>query len=311
MSVQPVRPAYAAAHFGLQLDGSEDVGLVKSIEGGGVKTDLIKYQNGGEHPTFLRMGRPKYEDIKLQVGMSMSKGLYDWMESFFRGVPLRKTGSIIAADFNMRARARRNFDQAMITDLTFPKLDGSDKGACYMSVTIAPETIAYEPGDGQTLKFDYRSKPQKLWAACNFDFTIDKYPDACRRVTKVDSFTIKQKPIDYADGATRAGIKLPGRIEYPNLTFYVPESDAQPFIDHHKTYTMGGAQQADARLSGAINVYPHKGGTPIFTVKFSGGEIFGLTHDKSDASSEDIKQVKIEVGIEGMEFEYPLQWVED
>lgn len=308
----PQRPAYAAAHFGLQLDGSEDVGLVKSIEGGGVKTDLIKYQNGASHPTFLRVGRPKYEDIKVQVGMSMSKALYDWMEAFFAGNAMRKSGSIIAADFNMCARARRDFAEAMITELQFPKLDGNDKNACYMAVTISPETMDYKPGGGEKLKFDYRSRPQKLWAACNFDMVIDQFgADATKRVTKIDAFTIKQKPIEYAVGGLRAAAKMPGRVEYPNLVFYMPEADAQPFIDHHKKYVIDGTTQIETRLTGAIHIYDHRGGTPIFEVKFAGGEIFNIAHDKSDAASEEIKQVKLEMGIEKLEFVYPMQWIED
>lgn len=299
--------AYAAAHFALELDQQKDVGLFKSIEGGGMKTELIKYNTGAQHPTFFRLGRAKYEDIKVQVGMAMSEPFYQWVSSFFTGIPMRKTGAIVAADFYYKERARREFDQAMITEVAFPKLDGADKGPCYMNVTISPETVKYMPGSNQPINQPERVRAQKLWAACNFDFSIDGFAESCRRVTKVDSFTLKQKPIEFAQGMVRDTMKVPGRLEYPNLTFYVPEADAQPFFDHHTKYAQKGSVQPDTRLHGEINTYDNQGGL-LFTVTFAGSEIFNITHDKSDAGSEDLKQVKIELCVESMSFTYlPLE----
>jgi len=303
MATPKANRAYAAAHFALELDQKKNVGLFKAIEGGGMKTELIKYQTGAQHPTFFRLGKPKYEDIKVQVGMAMSEPFYKWLESFFKGVPVRKTGAIIAADFRYYERARREFDQAMITEATFPKLDGNDKSPCYMNVTIAPETMVYKPGSRERIAQPEKLSAQKLWAACNFDMKIDKYPEACRRVTKIDSFTIKQKPIEYAQGMVRHAVKVPGRVEYPNITFYVPEADGQPFFDHHMKHTALGGVSDPTRMTGEINTYDNQGGL-LFTVRFAGGEIFNVTHDKSDASSEEIKQIKVEVCVETMTFEY-------
>lgn len=294
--------AYAAAHFALELDGKKDVGLFKSIEGGGVKTDLIKYQTGAEFGTFFQIGKPKYEDIKVTVGMAMSEPFYSWLAKFFTGETVRKNGAIVAADFYYNERARREFFEAMITEIAFPKLDGQDKGACYMNVTISPETVTYGQGSGQKLTSAKGFDRQKLWAACNFDFTLDGFADACAHVTKVDGFSVKQKAIEYADGFHRAAIKVPSRVEYPNLAFYIPEAFAKPFFDHHTKYTIGGDAQPETRMTGTINTYDNEDNI-LFTVKFSGAEIFNVTHDKSDASSEEIKQCKIEICVEGMEFE--------
>ena len=125
---------YAAAHFALELDGKKDVGLFRSIEGGGVKADVMTYQNGASYDKWRSIGKPKFEDIKVQVGMSMSKPFYEWIEKFFDGIADRKNGAIVAADFYYNERARREFTNAMIKELTFPKLDGQDTKAAYMSV---------------------------------------------------------------------------------------------------------------------------------------------------------------------------------
>jgi hypothetical protein len=73
MSSSQGNRAYAAAHFALELDGKDSVGLFRSIEGGGVRADVMTYQNGGTYDRWRQLGKPKFEDIKLQVGMSMSQ----------------------------------------------------------------------------------------------------------------------------------------------------------------------------------------------------------------------------------------------
>ena len=190
--------AYSGAIFALELDQDDEGGLFKSVEGGNIKADLIKYQNGMEKPVYLRSGKPKYEDIKVQVGMSMSKPFYQWIQSFCAGTDDRRTGAIVAADFTFQERARREFAEAIITEVGFPKLDGGDKNACFMSVTISPETVVYKPGSGKSKIANQKAKyTQKMWAASNFDFKIDGFAEACKQVTKVDAFTIKMKPIEY------------------------------------------------------------------------------------------------------------------
>src|ERR1041385_9534547 len=115
----PRVPAYSAAHFALELDDMPDLGVFRSIEGGGIKADVMTYQNGGTYDRWRQLGKPKFEDIKLQVGMAMSAPFYDWIKEFFLGHAVRKDGAIVAADFYYKERARREFTDAMIKELTF------------------------------------------------------------------------------------------------------------------------------------------------------------------------------------------------
>ena len=57
--------AYAAAHFMLELDGSDQVGLFRSIEGGSIKIDVMSYQNGINFDCWRQFGKLKFEDIKF------------------------------------------------------------------------------------------------------------------------------------------------------------------------------------------------------------------------------------------------------
>jgi phage tail-like protein len=298
--------AYAAAHFGLELDGSQSIGVFRSIEGGGVKTEVMTYQHGGGHERWRCLGKPKYEDIKVQVGMAMSKPFYDWIKFFFRGQPKRKTGAILAADFYYKERARREFKEAMINSLTFPKLEGQDKNAAYMTVGIAVEDIVFKKGSGAALP-QPKMNPQKLWTACNFKFELAGFENAVRRCAKIDSFTVKQEVAEYHAGGQLAPIKTPTPIEFPNITFYVPEVDAQPLFDHftnkNKIHVKNNKADSPSALHGSITTLDNQG-RELFRLQYTGADILSVTPDKSDSQTEEIKLVKVELYTEKMEFEY-------
>src|SRR5262249_47349676 len=157
-----------------------------------------------------------FEDIKLQVGMAMSSPFYTWISDFFTGKATRKTGAIVAADFYYKERARREFKEAMIKELTFPKLDAADKNPVYMTVGMSVEDIVFKKGGGQKLAPPDGFNKQKLWTASKFDFTMEGFEGPCKRVSKIDSFTIKQNVIEHHMGGQRAPIKTPSQIEFPN-----------------------------------------------------------------------------------------------
>jgi phage tail-like protein len=292
--------AYAAAHFALELDKKKDLGMFRSIEGGGIKADVMTYQNGGTYDRWRQLGKPKFEDIKLQVGMAMSASFYTWMEQFFGGDAVRKNGAIIAADFYYKERARREFTDAMIKELTFPKLDGQDKNTAYMSVALSVEDIQFIKGGGAELTQNAGSDEQKAWKACNFRFVLDTF-ECCTRVTKVDSFTIKQNVLEYASGGRRSVSKTPSAIDFPQLSFYLPESDAQPLFDHFTRRGVNG--EVPGRLNGHIEMFDNQKST-VFSVAFMNADILNIQPDKADATSEEIKQVKVDLYVESMSFKY-------
>ena len=296
---------YAAAHFALELDGKkDDVGLFRSVEGGSIKADVMTYQNGANYDRWRQLGKPKFEDIKVSVGMSMSKPFYNWISEFFTGKGTRKTGAILAADYNYETRARREFSEALIKEITFPKLDGTDKSPAYMGVSIAVENLEFKPGDGAKLAVLTDFNKQKMWTACNFRFKLDGFSEtALKRVSKIDSFTIKQNIIEHHMGGFRGPIKCPSQMDFPSLSFYVPEADAQPYMDHFVKRGVKG--EVPGRLTGAIEVFDNQQKKDVlFTVDFAGADITNIQPEKSDSGSEDIKVVKIDLYTESMKFNY-------
>jgi T4-like virus tail tube protein gp19 len=298
--------AYSAAHFGLTLSdessaASKDIGLFRSVEGGGVRADVVSYQQGGMFHRWRQLGKPKFEDVKLQVGMAMSQPFYTWISDFFAKKPVRKNGSIIAADFYYGERAVREFTGALIKELTFPALSGADKNAVYMGVSMAVEEITFKKGSGNKMEAPKGFDNQKLWTAANFTFNVAGYDGACKRVTKVDSFTIKQNIAEYHGGGMRTAIKTPTVVEFPNISFYIPEVDAQPFFDRARDGIVKGGLPAE--MQATLNTYDNAGKL-LFTVQMEQCDVVSVTPDKSDATTEEIKQVKVELYTQQMKFTY-------
>lgn len=302
---------YAAAHFAFVLDGGGEIGLFRSIEGGNVKADVMTYQSGAIYDKWRQLGKPKFEDVKLTIGMAMGLPFYDWVKKFFNGDPDRRNGQIIAADFYYNERAKRTFSNAMISELTFPKLDAADKSAAYMNVTLAVEGMTFAPGDGKKVVSSYGFNSQKLWTACNFRFSIEGFDDACKRTAKVDSFTIKMNVLEYHAGGHRAPIKMPSPIDFPNISFYIPEADADKFYAHvTKRIIKDKAEQpGPGNLHGYIETYDNEL-SPLFYLEFFGAEIISVAPDKSDSTTEEIKMVKIDLYTEKMTFDYVAYDVE-
>jgi phage tail-like protein len=299
--------AYSAAHFALELDNNQQVGLFRSIEGGSIKADVMTYQNGANYDRWRQLGKPKFEDLKIQTGMSMSEAFYSWIANFFTGVPDRKNGAIVAADFNYYERARREFKEAMIKELTFPKLDGQDKNPAYMTVALAVEEIVFLPGNKSRRVADaVGTENQKLWASCNFSFSLDGLDAACKRVSKIDSFTIKQNILEYHTGTRRGPVKMPSQVDFPQITFYVPEADADPFMERFtQRGVQGQVRGASANKAGELIVFDaDEAKNQLFSLQFYGADIANVQPDKSDSATEEIKQVKIDLYTERMEFKY-------
>jgi hypothetical protein len=293
--------AYAAAHFALSLDGNEDCGVIRAIEGGGVKVDATSYRYGHGHETWRALGKPKFEAIKLQVGMALGAPFYTWIENFFTGKQVRKNGAIIAADFKYVERARREFTEAIISEITLPALNAGDRGPAYLGVSIAPEKIVFKNGSGAKLAPAKGGDKQKLWTCAHFNFTIDGFDTACRRVTKVDAATVKMNVVEHHVGGQLEPFKFGSRIDYPNLSFTMPEADFQPIADKMQAYW--NKKERPPNFNGHLE-YLDNTFSVLATLNFTGASVISAVPDKSDASTEEMKMVKVEIYTESMTLKF-------
>jgi len=276
---------------------------LRMVDGGGVKADMLSYQMGEHGDVWRQLGRAKYDDIKLTLGLADVKGFWGWIEEFLKGIHTRKNGAIIAADYNYEEQARREFEQAIITELGFPKWDANAKDQANITVTMAPEKVVFKGPTGKTLANNGDSQAkQKHIAACNFNFSIDGYLDASARCTKVDAFAIKVKTVEHFYGTRLESAKLPGKMEWPNLVFYVPELDAEPFRTLHNDRMAGTRIDQGEGLTGTLTFFNNQK-VEKGAFHFKGIHIFNVSAEKAEASSEEMKLTKVECAIERVTLE--------
>ena len=287
--------AYVAAHFALELDGDGTMGFLRSADGGGLTTDIQTYQPGHKLDLWRQVGRPKYGDITLQVGMGMSRAFYAWIADFFNRKVTRKTGAIVGADFS----------DALISEVQLPALDGSSKDAALMTVKIVPESMEYKTiADGPRILAPHHPHGNKLWHAANFRFTVDGFGDSFKRTTKIDQFTIKQQILEYQSGHRRTSTRVPGRVEHPNINVYVPEVDAEAIVAQANERLITYKKPGDGGMTGTIEfLTPDK--QTLCTINLKGVDIVSAEPQKLDASAEALALVKLQIQVEAMEFVYP------
>jgi len=294
---------YSSARFALTIDGLQGLTNLRSVEGGATKADSVTYQFGEGREQYKVVGKTKIDDVKMSLGLSTVAQLWTWLGDFTKGKVTRRNGSIIAADHNYDAKARRDFKEAFISEIGFPKWDAADKNAVNVSVTLAVEQIEYKPASGSI--FDEKGKDeinQREIKACHFLFSLDPFKDACARTAKVDAMSVKLKVIEHHVSTQLQPIKLPGTYELPNLVFYVPEADAKPFTDYLDGKIVPGKSPSGG-IHGKLDYYSNKGPTALQGgFEFKGVHIISVSPEKHDTGSEDTKLVKVECVMESMTF---------
>ena len=149
--------------------------------------------------------------------------------------PTRKNGAIVAADFYYTERARREFqrrdDQG---DRRSRSSTAPTRTPAYMAVALAVEDIVFIKGGGEQAR---PRPPASTSRSCGPRATSGSGSTAsrtrCKRVTKIDSFTVKQNIVEYHAGGMQARrSRRRARSSSRTSSFYVPEADAQPFFDH-------------------------------------------------------------------------------
>jgi hypothetical protein len=223
--------SYTTGKFAIEF-GGQSAGWVRSVEGGGGSAVIAETVTGAGQSAGKHIAMPKYDDFNFELGLGTSGLFSDWIEGFCNGLSPRQDGAIVSADFNNRARYRAEFREALITEVTFPSCDGASKDPAYLSVKFTPYISAFKKAGGETVKGQLNTQ-QKLWLPSNFRIELDGLP--CKRVAKIDAFTIKQSLHDSV-GDVRDYAKEPGKIEYPNLTLLISQADINSWLQWYEDF---------------------------------------------------------------------------
>lgn len=290
--------SYTGSMHALVLDGA--TGFVKNVAGGGITADVI-VEATGQTPDGVakkHVGAPRYEDIVVEVGPSLGKGLSEWIAASWTPAVTRKSGSIVTADYTMKVQTEREFFNAMVTETTFPALDASSKDAAYITVTITPEQTRVKSGSGADLKAQTSIK-QKPWVSSNFRFEMDGLETS--RVYRIESFTVRQRVVSQAVGERRDYERQPGRIEFPNIKVTLAERDAKSWLEWHQNFVVNGNNADDREKSGAIIVLTPDLRTELMRVSLQNCGIFRIAPEPAAEGRTVIARLTAEMYCERMQ----------
>jgi phage tail-like protein len=292
--------SYVAGNFYMNLDG-KPCGYVKSMAGGDISAEVINEPAGPSYFVKKHIGQPKYEEIIVQVGFSMTKSVYEWIKQSWAMNYQRKDGSIIILDRNLQPQSERQFFQALITETTVPAMDLSSKEPAYMPVKFAPETIRVsKPGAKPSGEFG--KNEQKIFLPSNFKFEIAGLD--CSKVMRIESFTIKQTTVTDDIGDARDYAKEPGKLEFPNLKITIPENAAQGFVDWHNRFVIEGNNDEANEKGGKLTFLSPNRKDELAVIEFFNMGIFRIRPDASEGSVETVRRLTVELYVERMTFDY-------
>lgn len=233
----------------LMLDGSS-IGLLRSVEGGAIVGEVAQSPGPDPVSTKKQIAGTRYEDITIELGPAMGKGVYDWIVATWAGSGAPKSGSIVTADFNYKAQAEREFANALITATTFPALDGTSKDPFTLKVTLTPQIIRLKPGSGSDIRGEVGPKQVTLLSS-NFRFEMDGL-DA-NRVSRIESFTVRRPVMTDQVGVFKERtVQGTGRIEFPNLKVTLSEQGSESWMNWHQDFVVNGNNGDDREKNGAI-----------------------------------------------------------
>ena len=297
--------AFTAGHFELSLDNAKTSCYLKSIDGGFMSHSPISEQIGGEAKTIKHAAVKEIEPVSFEIGMAGSTSVLQWIQDSWNKKYQQRNGQVNHADFNMNTVFEHQFSDALITETTFPTLDGSSKDAAYLKVKFQPRAVATKMvSDGPKVVPLGDGKKQKNWLCNAFRLNIDGIDEA-QFVNKIESFTIKQNVKKLQVGKHHVFELCPTKIEFPNLVCTISLAKAGSIHDWYQSYIANGKKDKAAQKSGSLEFLSPDRGKTLFRITMKHIAPFKFQILSSTANSDQIKRAKFELYVSDMELDGP------
>ncbi len=302
------RNSYAAGHFELQIDGHEPTAFVKSVEGGWSRASISNETTGSDPEQLKQITSVDIDPITVEFGLPGAKDMLKWIQgSWNRKDHYRRNGQITYADFDGRAMFEHHFYNALITETTFPTLDGTSKEGGYIKCKLQPESVVPTALGAPGPRISSNLSPvQKMWTPAAFRFNIDGIDDM-QYVNKIDSFVVTLETTKLHVGASRLPEIVPLKLKLPNITGTISLKYANQLVDWAKSYIRTqegrGTKDSKAQKSGSIEFLSPDRKQTIFQIKLTQVGLVHVGVEPSKANDEQIKRLKFELYVHGMSIE--------
>lgn len=271
-------PTYTAGRFALEINGA-NAGLLENFSG------IVTNDPGPD-----KVANIKWTPGKATLGIGMGKELYEWIKAAFEETAVPRSGSLTSADVDYKATSVQTFQNALLTSVTVPKLDGSSKDSGYFDIEFEAEQVRSSTGGGEDIRSNVGVK-QKPWLSSNFRVEMGGLP--CNRVELVDSFTI---------GITREPTKHAAKVTVPDIKFSISMADYQPWADAVKKWVVDGQHLKEHEMQGSIVFLNPDMKTEIGRITLRNSGFKKFSKGDLEANSEKIARFNVELYVEHMDF---------
>lgn len=291
-----------AGHFELKIDGHVSTAYLKSVDGGYMKRAQIVEPIGHENFRIKHTSVAEIEPISVELGMAGADDVLKWIQASWRKDPQRHQGQITHADFDLYKTFEHEFFEAIITETTFPTLDGSSKEPAYLKVKIHPERIVSKKitGRSQRVGSDL-GKLQKLWSARHFRLEVDGIPEF-KYTNKIESFAIKQGVKPCYTGLEDLPELVPTKIEFPNLVGTLAMGYCDALHKWREESIDKGAADPSVQKHGALT-FTGPDGQDLFSIQLGWLGLYDFKMLPSTANSDQIKRAKFELIVGSMDID--------
>ncbi len=289
---------FTAAKYALELDGVV-CGFLQSVDGGAIAAEVVTTPGPGAFDE-KRLGRVRYEELELQLDLSLDKLVYEWIAASWKGNYPRRDGSIVATDAAGKATSAQEFFRGLLTEVTIPAVDASSKDRLYLTVKIAPEYTRLAKGSAKAVKST--AGRQLEWTSANFQLEIDGLDS--KRVTRIEAFTVSQAIVTDAVGELRVVAEQPGRLAFPNLRVTLAASGADTWTAWFDDFVMKGNNDPSKERNGKLT-FLSTAGKPLGEVSFFDLGIFRLEPAPQQTAAETVARVVVDLYCDRMELAVP------
>jgi phage tail-like protein len=285
---------YTVGHFVLELDGTE-LGLVSSVSGGGAVAEVVRESAAGGFAK-KHLGSASYEDVELELGLSLASPIYDWVASSFQNGSQRRAVSIVSLDQNYNAVSQRAVQNALIAEITIPPCDATSKAPALLGLRLSSDRVSVGKASGKSTPS--AAGKQKQWLSSNFRLELDAVDTS--RVSQIDAFTIKRAGAQKA--SSRGASKEAGGVEFPNLAVTLAEAGSESWQKWHEDFVINGKATDQQEKSGRLVFLGPNLKDELLEIKLHNVGIFALRPSKRQAGTEGSARLDAELYVERMEF---------
>lgn len=271
---------------------------VRSVQGGEPTSDVVSEKLGPDQIVHKHLAGVRYDEIAFDGNLDSSSTI---VRNALSNKRTRYDGSIDEADYEGNILRSRTFNQALVTEIGFPALDGASKNAGYLSIKLRPEVTRQAKGAG-TIKAGPGAGPgakQSAFQVSNFRFEIAGVD--CTRVNKIEAFTVKQTVHEDAIGEVRDYQREAAGLEFPNIRLRVSGQTADSFQAWLDDFVVRGNNEQGREKTGSLTFLAADRQSELLKLDFFNVGIFKVARAAADDADRDrLVEYDVELYVENM-----------